>query len=572
MATIGEKKHHHIGLWITLILIFVIVILPVGLTFAFFFDPSHTTSEQIGVDTSKKGSNLADNLVVDLFDYTADESMDNSLSIKIDEKEINQSLYDNFLSTLDSNTSTVIPQAYLEIGQEEYTFVVEVNAYGFFKTRLFIVTSLEISDNPQGLKFKLKDLKIARLGGMQTIALSILKNFIDDAKITSALQSSLPLKIESHLFDNANERYLFYPHDSFVSDINSMIKLGNESAFFKDFLIDMISKREFKFDFYKNKGIQGLLSLQQFHNNDAYCSYNDYVIDFEGKKVINQYLPTLLKNGNVNENNIDLMGKFLTYGYTQLNSTEKTLIDNASYLPSVLGKSVSEYSEEREAKYASKGKPLSEVETIDSIVTKQVGDALTPARAIEIKNNDGGKIVDAKISEIDLHDSLKTNSIIGYGKVFFRPTDDGSYKVSFISVDNLYVNITKNNLYFIVGININGYEVTMALPSIFGSAGNGKINFTLDSDNAYFGNYKIQSSLFNSFTTLLDNSFNDESWITYDGRYKRFTLDFSKAVNEVAEIKYLKQNGLDIDISISANGNTISDNGYLNIGVNASRS
>ena len=145
-----------------------------------------------------------------------------------------------------------------------------------------------------------------------------------------------------------------------------------------------------------------------------------------------------------------------------------------------------------------------------------------------------------------------------------------SYKVAYISVDNLYVNIVNNNIYFVVGININGYEVSMVLTSIV-SGSNGKMYFTLDGDNTYFGNYRIPASLFNSFQSLLATAMGDTGWFSFDKNNNRFVVDFTEAINDNEQIKFLKANGLAIDISISARGANIDANGYLNISVEASR-
>ena len=569
-----KKKKRHLGLWITLIVIFVIVILPVGLVFAFFFDPSHTTSEELGVDTSGKAKSFTENLVVDFFDYTDDADMKNSLSLSIHEKDINQTLYDGLLSSMDENTKSFVPQAYLTIDEDQYVFTVELNAYGFFKSKLHLYTTLTQTSSPKGLMFEITNLKLGRLGRLQNIAFSTLKNFVNDNDITIALQGTLTL--ESHLFDGeGGKHYLFYSHDNFVKDINKMIDIGGSVEFFKDFIIHMFEEEKFTFDFYQDKAIHGLMSLQDFHDNPSYCSYSDYVIDFQAKTELNKYLPTILKNSNASSSNVDTLTKFISYGYNQLTESEKTMIDGASYLPAVLGKSVAEYSAEREAKFATKGKALAEVESLESIVSNQISDALTEARVLEIISSGKSteKVTDAVVNEIQLHDVLKTNSAIGYGKTFYRLKDDGNYKVAYVSVDNLYVNIINNNIYFVVGININGYEVSMVLSSIIQSGGNGKIYFKLDGENTYFGNYKMGTSLFNSFANLLGQAMSSSSgWFSYDKNSSRFVIDFSAYVNDNPQIKKLKLANLDIDIGISAVGAKISDNGYLNISIEASRS
>lgn len=567
-----KKKKHHVGLWITLIIIFVLVILPVGLAFALFFDPSHKSEEQLGIDTTGKAQSVSKNLVVDMFDYTDNADMKNSILISITEQDVNQALYDGILSKMDANTKSFIQAVYLEVNEDDYTFTVELNAYGFFKTRLMLVTGLSLSDNPKGLMFEIKNIKIARLGGVQSISINILKNFINDAELTKQIQQGTHFGIESHLFDDSNKHYLFYPQTRFIEDMKNMIAIDQSVAFFQDFLIDMISQRKLTFDFYTNKAVNGLLSLQDFHNNPTYCSYNDYVIDFNNKELLNRYLPSLLKEGKVNEQNIDTVSKFLSYGYTQLDESEKTFIDTQDYLAATLGKSLADYSTDRELKFASKGAALKDVEQIEDIVSKQVSDSLTPTRIAEIIASNGGKVSDIAIDEIQLHDVLKTNPIVGYGKTFYRPTTDGSYKVSFITLDNIYLNIVNNNIYYIVGLNINGYEVTLILSTIIQSSGNGKLSFKLDSNNVYLGNYKLPSTLFNSLTTMLGEAIGNSGWFSYDGTTNSFVVDFSEAIENNSEIKILKASGLNINIGVSALGSAISDNGHIEISVSASKS
>lgn len=567
-----KKKKRHIGLWITFTIIFLVIILPIGLVFAFFFDPTHTTSEQLGVKTTGEKKSLTSKMVVDLFDYATDPNMNNSLSITISENEINQMLYDNLLSVLDSNMKTVIPQAYLTVGENDYTFALELNAYGFFKTRLFLVTSLSISDNPYGLVFELKDLKLGRLGGLQNVAFSIISNFMDDQKLEQELTKSMPFTFESHIVTPVNgKRYLFYSHDNYVKDLTNIINNG-DSSFYKDLIIQLFADRQFNYDFYYNKKINGLMPLEKFHDNETYGSYNDYVIDFDMKNEINKYLPSLLSSGVANDSNVDSYTKYLSYGYSLLSDDEKDLINNTSSLPTILGKSVADYSNERESKFSLKGNKLSEVNSIDSIVSKQVSDALSTPKCMELIAGDGGDIVEAKVDEFDLHDVLKTSGLVGYGKTMYYQQTDGSYKIAFVTIDNMYMNIINNNLYFIIGLNLNGYETTLIISSIIQSAGNGKLYFKLDSNNIYFGEYKLPSILFDSLALLLGSYSTNDDWFSYDANKKSYLIDFSKAINDTDQIKFLKANGLNIDIGVSAVGASISDNGYINISISASRS
>jgi hypothetical protein len=290
------------------------------------------------------------------------------------------------------------------------------------------------------------------------------------------------------------------------------------------------------------------------------------------KKEINQYLPTLINSGVVNENNVDIFSKYLSFGSSLLTSGEKDLINNTSSLPSILGKSVAEYSSERETKFALKGRKLSEVNKIEDVVSAQVSNALTPTRCTELIASDGGDVVDARVDEFDLHDVLKTNSFIGYGKTMYYQQADGSYKIAFVTIDNMYMNIINNNIYFILGLNMNGYETSLIVSSIIQSAGNGKLYFKLDQNNAYFGSYKIPATLFDSLTSLFASSSTSSGWFSYDANKKSFLINFIDAINNNEQIKLLKASGLNIDVGVSAVGASIIDNGYINIYVSASRS
>ena len=87
MAT-PKKKKHLWGLWIPLIVIFSIVILPLGVVAILFYDPHHIDT---GITEKKEEAAIFNSVMTDMFDGCRNENP--TIDLKITQKQLNQLLY-----------------------------------------------------------------------------------------------------------------------------------------------------------------------------------------------------------------------------------------------------------------------------------------------------------------------------------------------------------------------------------------------------------------------------------------------------------------------------------------------
>lgn len=575
MATIGSGKKSHVGLWITLVVVLVIIITPVALAYGFLYDPTHKSPEDLNIDTSGEKHSFTNNLVVDCFDETTNEETKHPLMLHISENDLNQTLYDNIGKSLPENIASYVPAVYLEIQEDNFSFYIELDAYGFFKSRLILVTELNLTDDPKGLYFDIKELKIARLSGITDISMNLLSNLANDEKIGSLFANSIGLSIQSHIFDNPAHRHLFYAHDDFVNDIDKMLTFDGDIAFFKTFLMEMFDKSKFNYSFYEDKAINGRLPMVEFHDNEEYCSYDDYIIDFNIRPALNSYLIPLLENESITKTQLNAFYNFFAFGYEHLNASKKQIIDEATFLPELIGKSIAEYDNERKALFAQKGAPIDEVVPIADVVSSQISEELTDAKIVQIVLDNGGDVGTFYVDEDNLHDVLKSDDAVGYGDTFYRKNELGQWKLAFFAVDNLYMNIVDDNIYLVFGLNVNGYETQMILNAKSSSGGDsGKIYFDLNPEIFYYGSYKCSQEFYDSFLDMMDNAMSGSSsgeWFYFDSANERLVVDFSQSIENNSQIQELVNHGLILDITVNAIGAKIEDKGKIEIQIQAHR-
>ena len=69
----------------------------------------------------------------------------------------------------------------------------------------------------------------------------------------------------------------------------------------------------------------------------------------------------------------------------------------------------------------------------------------------------------ANIHEADINTFLKSQELFGNKFFLTREVADDEYKVSYIALDNAYINLTDENAYMSLGLNLNGLETIITL-------------------------------------------------------------------------------------------------------------
>ena len=144
-----------IGFFITII---VIAGLLVGAVFICFFDGSH---KQTNVKEEYTNQEVFNEILVDSLDNTKTSQ---KINVAITEDQLNQVLYNAYKDN--NELKGVIKNFFVEADNGKYNFIMEVDAMGYFKTRLILATHLETTE--QLLTFKVDDVKVSNVSAKAT--------------------------------------------------------------------------------------------------------------------------------------------------------------------------------------------------------------------------------------------------------------------------------------------------------------------------------------------------------------------------------------------------------------------
>ena len=131
-----KKKKHLWGLWVPLIILFSVVVLPVGIVAALFYDPSHV---ELDIDTSKDKSQVFNSIMVDMFDGCRKDK-DPTIDIVITQKQLNELLY-SASSGMTADPNSPLKQLAIIIKDDnKYIFDLEISTLTVVKTHFVIET------------------------------------------------------------------------------------------------------------------------------------------------------------------------------------------------------------------------------------------------------------------------------------------------------------------------------------------------------------------------------------------------------------------------------------------------
>lgn len=566
-----KKKKHLWGLWIPLIVIFSIVILPLGIVAILFYDPHHIDT---GITEKKEEAAIFNSVMTDMFDGCRKENP--TIDLKITQKQLNQLLY-NASSNLPEQASKYLKQFSIQITDDSYVFDLEIGAFDVLKSHVTIKTIIQVDadlgNGDKGFLFAISDLKVGRLGNMQgllpwaanTIGLDL-----------SSIFSSAGLSIKADV-DNLR---LTYSYDDFVSDISS--KAGSTDPLFLNIFSNFFKENYISFTHVADQHIIGSINMGDFLVNPQYTN-SDYVIN--PKMGTNNDIPMLtyysnivtslinasiIPDQNVEENARTTL-KFLTYGKDYINSSEEsfinTIYDNikADYCSNL---SIDDYSSAR--KTAVFGNDDTDVmKDITDAVNKRIEDTMsTPALKAEfvakVMAEGSAYLFDENdpfiVSNEMIRDLLKSNeNLIGYGFTFVGDDQNGDAKVSYAILDNVYPTIiaadpavegSKDMMALTFGLNINGAETSLILPmegkEINDSNKHG-LSFNMKDANLLFGT-KTFPDLKNQLQEIINHVGSTEGDIiqfyknpeTQDIEEIRMMLDFDDYFNNNPDSEFTK--------------------------------
>ena len=478
------KKMHFWGLWIPLILIFAFVILPVGMTVLIFYDGSHI---ETGVTEKQSDAKVFGTIMTDMFDGCRKEE-DQTIDLKITQKQLNQLLY-NASSSFQGNQ--FLKQFAVVIEDKSYEFDLEIDAYNVFKTHLTIETTVSTKEDlgeglGKGFYFDITELRAGRLTDIESVLPWLVNTVGLDL---STLFQNAGLSIVSDLDNLA----LKYPYKAFIEDFSK--RSGTTDPLFMNIFSNFLVNDLINFSHVPESHTVGIIDMNPYKSNDLYTN-SDKVIDFtvgeEEIPLLNAKCDEvqLMINDGIIDNDSKVTEhartvlKYLAFGQDFLSKSEKSYLEGiyskiqAQYC---LNMSIEDYSAMMKgAVFGDTTNTIMDKITsnvdgmVGSLTDEEKKDIINDLKAGEVHYFRGGDSDEDPIiiDDNEIHKLTKANkNLVGYGFTFVGEKDDGTDKLAYAILDNVYPTvlpagegIEKDSLSLTFGLNINGCRTSLIMP------------------------------------------------------------------------------------------------------------
>ena len=548
-------KKFFTGLIIALV---VLIVLPIALLFIFFFD---TGKMKVNYDENFTKDKWSTALVVDSLDDTETEK---ALSFSVSENDINNFIYSAIKDNEELNK--YLTQLAIDIKEDSYVLNVSGKAF-FFETRAKLTTTLSKGkiNNQDAFVLTVDKMSLGRLTKLKEVIMFFVKKFVNDQTI-DALASQINLHA-----DLENTRLYIY-----TSDLREMINKGinggsGTSEFYFAFINDFLDKNLINIDFYGDESLTVNVNLEPLTGNDYDASAGENVyypmvyentttyltIDEQPRKLsldtIRDALVSLLDQKVITTQELTSVSNFLFQGNKGTNVPEADL----SYV-GIMDKNT----------YPGFGLVASS--SIDSILTN----AVSKFEGYSISQN---SFDIANISEADINLFLKSQGVFGNKYFLTREIEDDKNKINYIALDNAYMNLYGNTSVISVGLNINGLETMVTLKMELDPSNTDAQKLVYLPVKVYFGK-EVEGLMLSEDTEklvfdTLANTVNQSSF-RFDSNGK-MTISFDALVDQAidsintgnalydGQYKNFLRN--DADISISVEGNAVTDNSLVKI-------
>jgi hypothetical protein len=531
------------GLWITLGIITGVIGIPIAVLYGCFYD--NTTASFQGDDQADNAQLFA-NEAVDAFDPCLAES---KISYNLSEDTLNQLLY-TASKSLGSEAQKYLKKFTLSIQADSYHFYLDLKV-PLFESRLDLTCKLkEIGDpaTPEegAFQFQITNVRLGRIDGMDSIALGIAGNFINDATLTDAFSSA-----GLHMSVALAEKTITYKKSDMIADLKAkMANGGSDQNIYFTVLDDFLKDGLLDFNFYQDKQVAVGVDLTKVHRNETYCP-SDRKVPFD-LGVYRDQLKILMDGQKIplSEDAEEFTFDYLVRGYQHCGSDAQSFLNQSSFDFSSIGiTDIKTYA----------GAPNYNVPTIPSLVEADVKAAGSSGFSSPTISS---------LSEEEITAYLITTKIYGYSYILSRENDaKNGYKVNYIAVDDFYSEIVDDHLYLIVGVNMNGYETSI----IFDTAqvkNSEEYKITLATSKVYYGGFEASGNLKSLFYDLINQSFDGSNWVSFNNNktsaeYGQIAIDFEQAITDSGYKNALKLSGKTVHVAFK--GTDVAAAGTLEI-------
>ena len=486
-----------------------------------------TTVEEIGSKAFIRGlNNISD---------------DGKLAVAINKNDINGVI----AKVLKEQTNLKGVNNIYVIAKEDSAVVFLEAGFGPLKTRVSITTTFDVSGERFALaikQFKIGMIAVKRDNAMKALELIGVK-----------VQDNMNLDkfvLDIKKWEISIEKEVLY---------NTLKQGSGQNSFVGSFFDMVIDNELISFDAGGFNVIDMTIDLEKLHNNQYLTNDDDHLlvnkpsspyatlgVD-EIKAEIDSKMSKLISYAPVED--YDDLFKFLFTGYA--NSPE-AIQNKIATFDNLHHDVMEEIGIPNFAEYKSYGDTIKE----------NAGSILGNLNAqVSYESIDSKKL--CKLNEKDINNYLRGQGALGFGDVVYRKSDNMKpTDYAFFLIDNLYCNIVDNKIYFVIGLNINGYETNLVLAlsqdnSV--STDPNKTYFTID--NIYFGQVDGQSLLDILFPILTGNMPENEliGFETFEDK-PYFYFDVSTVVAKINEF----DSSITADnVTLTAVGENLESEGYI---------
>lgn len=524
-----KKKKKHVGLWVTLGIVFVLIIAPIAATYICFFDNSKSDVKK---DETFKTEEVFQNAFVSSLDNVKES---HSLELNISTDTFNQLLVNALESAVkDNNTfKEMFTGIKLETKDDKYIFMIDINLKTIFQTRVYITTAFSdevIEGSGSSLVFTITDIKLGRISGINAIISKIAPNLLTDETLVGMF-SSFGLSFKSDL---KNSR-LYYPKSSFTQDILNKVPSTGElfNAVLKQLLDATAENSNILF---KKEGLSGQFDLSKFAKN------NQFIDETKRNSVewdkIKEICLTMILDGVLGENytgkdsslHTDLY-TYLVDGYSTVSSSLKPILDNIK----------SEKGDDAFNKYSKGTIQIPSISGYNGIWTDTAETGKIVLRDSDyLKDQFVAGISPTRIMNEHIIGTVSENliteltgcsSIIGNPYLIAGIGSNKTFTISPVTMTDMYANIVNGSIRFTIDFNLNGYDTYMCIDTKFESFSEADYKINLKIDNMYFGETKMNDEFKSALSDMLDDAFNDIDLVTFDKATQLLSLSFKDAID-----------------------------------------
>ena len=234
------------------------------------------------------------------------------------------------------------------------------------------------------------------------------------------------------------------------------------------------------------------IDLEYLNYDNSVDAALPYTIDFDD---VSRKLEQLLNNNIISIDNINVVGTYLVKGYSKLTDEEKQIIkdidlSSVGILIKELYQGVIEY----------------EKQTIIDVFTNQYT----------------GVFSGLKLTEKNWNDILLQEDLVGEMYCFARKDND-FYKVTYIAVESLFVDINENKLDLYMTVSVNGESLVLNIAADESETLGLNIEFSINI--VRFGTVKLNDDEIKLLLNYLENNI-DEDWIVVNKEANEIDIDF----------------------------------------------